>query len=108
MLAVAVDADREVVSVLRCVAEAGLDRAADTEIERQYDDMSAPPGRACPGRVLRRVVDDDDVEVGIERAQLVDHLADRALLVEGRDDRDPLHAGTPTSTRESNWRARCR
>ena len=40
------------------------------------------------GAVGRAVVDDDDVEPGVEGAQLVDHARDRALLVERGHDRD--------------------
>ena len=42
----------------------------------------------CGRPVGRAVVDDDDLEVGVERADLLDHPRDALLLVERRDDRD--------------------
>ena len=51
MLAVAVDANGQVEAVFERVAEAGLDRAADAEIERQTQDA-----RAGASRDLRRPV----------------------------------------------------
>jgi len=45
------------------------------------------PPRNVRRVVLRRVVDDDDLDVGVERKDLVDDAADRACLVPRRDDR---------------------
>ena len=78
VLAVAVEADRELVAVLERVPEAGLHGAADAEVEREAEHDGAP--RLCDRRraVRRAVVDDDDVEAGIEGPDLVDDAADRA------------------------------
>ncbi len=108
MLSVAVDARDDVVVAVERVAETGLDGAADAEVERQSHDARSSARRGLPGAVARRVVDHDDVELRVERANLVDHAADRSLLVVRRDDRELLHAGTPTPTAASTCRARCR
>ena len=129
MLAVAVDAHREVVAVLEGEAEAGLNSAADAEVERQAEDARALRGRDGGGAVDRPVVDDDDVEPRVERAQLVDDAGERELLVQRRHDRDAAQlaqagkarrrrsrddgvrhgalTGTPRSSRSSSRRARC-
>ena len=73
------------------VPEAGLHGAADPEVEREADDVRAVL-RGDLGRAVGRAVgDDDDVEARVECAQLVDDAADRLLLVERGDDRDPTH-----------------
>ena len=94
VLAVAVEADGDLVAVLERVLEAGLDGAADAEVERQPDDRRARGGGDLGGRVGRAVVDDDDVEPRIEAAQLPDDRTDRPLLVAGRDDREPTRSDT--------------
>src|SRR5207253_4753867 len=82
VLPVAVDLYRDVVAVLEGVAIAGLDGAADTEVEGEAKHMSAAI-RGDPGSAVRRaVVDDDDVEAGVESPQLVDHAPDRLFLVQ--------------------------
>ena len=64
-------------------------------------------GRDRGGRVGRAVVDDDDVQPRVERAQLVEDAADRPRLVPRGDDRDPAvlsharAAGTPSSSSSS-------
>ena len=57
---------------------------------------TAAPAAAATlgGRVARAVVDHDDVELGVEGAQLLDDAADGVLLVAGRDDREPARSGT--------------
>ena len=64
VLAVAVEPDHGVVAVRERVLEAGLDGAADAEVEGQADDRGAGGGRARGRRVLGAVVDHDDVEAG--------------------------------------------
>ena len=89
VLAVAVEPDRELVAAFPGVAEAGLDGAADPEVEGQLDDVRAGGGGDLGGAVGRAVGDDDDLEVGIERVQLAEQAGQVLLLVVGRDDRDP-------------------
>ena len=84
VLAVAVEPDGELVAVLERVLEAGLDGAADAEVEREPDDRGAMRGGDAGGVVRRAVVDDDDVEGRVVGADLVDDAADRALLVVAR------------------------
>ena len=88
VLAVAVDAYRDVVVVLEREAEAGLHCAADAEVERQPQHACTLRRRRVRRAVERAVVDDDDVEPRIERAQLVDHAPDVLRLVQRGDDRD--------------------
>ena len=95
VLPVAVDADGDVVAVLVREAEAGLHGAADAEVERQPEDDRALRRRDLGRAVDRAVVDDDDVETGIERAQLVDHARDGLLLVQRRDDGDAAQLREP-------------
>ena len=57
VLAVAVEPDRELVAVRERVHEAGLDGAADPEVEREPDDRRArrrPRARRCDRRSRRR------------------------------------------------------
>ena len=57
VLAVTVDLDHPLVSVLQRVGEARLDRAADPEVERHPDDMRAlatPHSRRCRRSTRRR------------------------------------------------------
>jgi len=109
VLPVAVEPDREVVAVLERVPEPGLHRGADPEVERQTNDGRASGGRAGSRGVGGPVVDDDDVDPGVERVDPVDDGRDGSLLVEGGDDRDdPRHTLTAVSSsrRRSTWRAR--
>src|SRR5439155_22356432 len=79
----------EVVVVLEREPKAGLHGAADAEVERKSEYARAR--RSCSARcsVDRAVVHDDDVELWVERAELVDHAADAVLFVERRNDREP-------------------
>ena len=88
VLAVAVEPHRRRVALVARVLEPRLHRPADAEVERQRDDRGAVAGRDRGGVVRGAVVDHDDVEGRVERLDLVDHPADRPLLVVGRDDRD--------------------
>src|SRR5438093_16553 len=69
---------------------AGLHRTADAEVERQPHHVGAAVGGDTRGAVRGAVIDDDDVETGIERADLVDDAAHRPLLVQRRHDCDPF------------------
>ena len=89
MLAVAVDLHGDVEAVGERVAEAGLHRSADPEVEREPEEPGAGRLGDRSGPVVRAVVHDDDLEVRIRGADLLDHPADRGGLVERRDDRDP-------------------
>jgi len=90
VLAVAVYLHRDVVATLEREPIAGLDRAADAEVEGQTQHVR-PAIRRDPGCSIRgTVVDHDDVEPGVERVDLVDHSPDVPLLVQRRDDGDPL------------------
>ena len=88
VLAVAVDAHRELEAVLERVAEAGLDRAADPEVERQPDDVRAALLGDGGGAVDRAVVDDDDLEPGSKARISSITRAIALLLVQRGDDRD--------------------
>ena len=88
MLAVPVEAHGELEVVLQCVAEGGLHRAADAEVVREREHARAlllgHLGRAIAGAVVH----DDDLEAGVELADLVDHARHAALLVVGGNDGD--------------------
>ena len=99
VLPVAVDADGEVEAVLEGEAEARLHGAADAEVERQPEDDRALRRRDLGRAVDGAVVDDDDDEPGIERAQLVDHARHRQLLVQRGDDRDAAQLREPGERR---------
>ena len=73
MLAVTVDLHREVVTVLEGEPVTGLHGTPDPEVERKAENVGAPVSGDSCGPIGRAVVDDDDVEAGIERANLVDH-----------------------------------
>src|SRR5262249_57367320 len=92
-LPVAVHAQREVEAVLVREAVAGLHGAADPEIERKPKD-AGPARSGGPGRVVARtVVDDDNLDLRVGGADLVDDGADRPLFVVGGDDSEPAHGG---------------
>ena len=93
VLAVAVDLHGEVEAVLERVLVAGLDRAADPEVEGEPDDPRARLGGEPGGRVGRAVVDDEDLEFRVDRADLAHDGGDRAGLVVRRHDRQPAHSG---------------
>ncbi len=93
VLAVAVDLHRNVVAALEGEPVAGLDGAADPEVEREPEDVGAAVGRHSRGTVGRAVVDHHDVEARIEVSDLADHAADRLLLVQRGNDRDALELG---------------
>jgi hypothetical protein len=88
VLTVAVTPDRKLVAVLPGVAETGLHRAADTEVERQLEHLGPCGTCDLAGAVDRPVGDDDDVEPGIVLLQLGDDARDVALLVVRRHDRN--------------------
>ena len=88
MLAIAVKPDHGVVAAVERVLEAGLDGAADAEVEGEPDDGGPRCSRALGGEVLGAVVDHDHVELGVVRPQLLDHARDGLLLVARGDDRD--------------------
>ena len=62
VLAVAVEPDGQLVAAFPGVAEAGLDGAADAEVEGQLDDVGAGGGGDLGRAVGRAVGDDDDLE----------------------------------------------
>ena len=86
MLPVAIDLNRRVEAGLKRVAESGLHRAADPEVEGQPDNTSAVLPRNERRVVGRAVVDHEDLDLRVEGFQLVDDVAHRVLLVEGRHD----------------------
>ena len=88
MLRVPVEAHGELVAVLEGVAEAGLHGAPDPEVEREPDDRRARLRRLGGGPVERPVVDDDDLELRVDVADLADDAADVPLLVVRGDDGD--------------------
>jgi hypothetical protein len=112
VLPVTVEAYRDVVVPGEREAEPRLHSPADADVEGQAQHGGAEPFRDVGGAVGGRVVDHDDVDRGVERADLLHHPADRAGLVERRDDRGratEAHAATPAPrpTSSSSRRARC-
>ena len=93
VLPVAVDLDRDVEAVLQRVLVAGLHGAADTEVERERRRPPRPPARhARAVRVGRAVVDDDDLELRVGGADLLDDGAEGLPPRLGGDDRDRAKA----------------
>ena len=90
MLPVPIHLHGDVVALLERIPVTGLHRAPDPEVERKPDHVGTAiccdPRRA----VGRTVVDHSNLEARVERADLVDHAADRGLLVERRNDREAL------------------
>ena len=85
VLAVAVDLRHVVVAVLARIDEAGLDGAADPEVERQRRRSRRPRGCACGSLVGRAVIDHDHVELGRPLISAVTTAATAALVVCGYD-----------------------
>ena len=81
VLAVGVELERALVAGALGVAEPGLQRAADPEVERQVDHVHAGGARERGGLVDRAVGDDDDVEIGPDLAQLRERRRQRGFLV---------------------------
>ena len=112
MLAVAIETNRSLVALFERVAKPGLHGTSDADVERKPED-------GCPvcfgdrsRLVARRVVDDDDLDLGAHASDFVDDSADGPGLVPGRDDGDEgrrTHAETraPRSTSCKSRRARC-
>ena len=90
VLAVAVDLDGHLVAVEEGVAVARLDGAADPEVEGVGEDDRAGVRGQRGGLVGRAVVDHEHVVARRLAAQLLDQIGDRALFVQGRNDRDLL------------------
>ena len=87
VLAVAVDLREEVIAVLARVHEAGLHGAADTQVERQLEDLRAGFEREHCRGVGRAVVDHQRVEAGRALPQRFHDRHDRLRLVVSGDDR---------------------
>ena len=98
VLPVSVDLDGDVEAVVARVPVSGLHGAADAEVEGQPHDERTVRARPRPGSVGRPVVDDEDLEAGIDGAHLLDHAGDRRLLVQSRDDRHATHGHEPLVT----------
>ncbi len=88
MLSIAVETDGELVSVLQRVSEPCLHRTADADVERKAEHRRAVRLRDLCGVVGGGIVDDDDVDRGIELSYLADDPSDRARFVPRRHDRD--------------------
>ena len=88
VLSVAVDLNRNVVTVLEGVAVTGLDSSADPDVEGQPDDGRASTMGDRRGGVTRTVIDDQHREAGIRGADLLNHVGDGMRLVEGGDNRN--------------------
>ena len=86
MLAVGIEATDQLVAVLGRVAVAGGDRRAKTPVLAEREHLGACLPRD-PGRpVGRAVVDHEDVDVGQDALQLLEHLREVLGLVPGRDE----------------------
>lgn len=85
VLSVAIHLHGHVIAVQRRIAIARLHRAADSEIKRQADDRDTRRDLA-DGVIGGAIVNHQHVKVRQRPAQAGDHLADRARLVEHRDD----------------------
>ena len=86
VLAVGVELDGPPVAVGDGVAEAGLERAADPQVEGQDDDRDAPARATVGGVVGGPVVDHQHVDLRPPLVQLGEHVRQAGLLVEGRQD----------------------
>jgi hypothetical protein len=106
VLTVAVHLNRDVEASFPRVLVPRLDGAADAEVERQPDDVRSSGRRETRGLVHRAVVDDHDLELGVEGADLGDDLLDGGALVVGGDDRDAAKADEPRVRRRRGLRAR--
>src|SRR5262245_6929377 len=85
VLTVAVHLDRNVKPTLERVLVARLDGTPDPDVEGQRDDSRAGSCGTSRGGVRRTVVDDDDIELGIGGADLLEDRPQRTFLVKGRD-----------------------
>ena len=105
VLAVGVELDRAVVVVADGVAEAGLQRTADAEVERQRQHRGAGLGGDVRGGVARAVVDDEHVEVRQLAREVLEDARQRRLLVErGDDDERPQLRGHACCPTVAAWR----
>ena len=92
MLTVAVDLHGDLVAALERIDVAALHRAADAEVERQPQHARAGVRRQRSGRVLRAIVDDQDVEIGRAAPDLADGARDDlTLVVCGNDGKETVH-----------------
>lgn len=83
MLAVAVDLDAGAIAIAIGKPDSGLNRASDSEIDRQSD-AAGPFGRFQTGRIARAVIDDQDIcEIGAGANVLDNTATDAASLKQG-------------------------
>jgi glycosyltransferase involved in cell wall biosynthesis len=99
VLSVPVDLDGDVETVGKRVAVAGLDRAADSEVERKPEKPSAGGLGDLAGSIVGPVVHHENLETGVDVSDLLDDAPDRFCLVERRNDRDPPSREEPVFER---------
>ena len=88
MLSVAVDLNRQLKAVLERVLVPRLHGAADANVEGEVQDGGTTPCGNSRSSVLGGVVHDHNVQINVRGADLLQHGADRVLLVVGRHDRE--------------------
>ena len=106
VLTVGIDLHDAGVSVLDGVAEAGAQRAADTEVDRQSHDLGAGRASQRLGAVGAAVVDHQTFEA--ERSDVGDDVGDAGLLVVGRHHDERARRGRRRRRGVSGHAARVR
>jgi hypothetical protein len=93
VLAVAVDLNRDIESARTRVLVARLYGPSDPDVVREPNDLRPLSAGDRSSGIGRAVVDDDDLDLGVGDANLVDHGGDAIPLVIGRHDGDSFDAG---------------
>ena len=86
MLAVGVQLHGAVVVVLGRIAQAGLERARQPQVDRQIDEPVAVGAADGGGLVAAAIVDDDIIVLGVVGGQFLDHGNDVFFLIISGDD----------------------
>ena len=86
MLAVGVQLHGAVVVVLGRIAQAGLERARQPQVDRQIDEPVAVGAADGGGPVAAAIVDDDIIVLGVVGGQFLDHGNDAFFLIISGDD----------------------
>lgn len=96
VLAVTVDLDRYVVTLVPGDPETGLNRPSDAEVEREARNPGSRGMGDLSGSVRRTVVDDEHVDGGVRPTDLPDHVGYGCFFIECGDDGEEFHEpGSP-------------